>query len=81
MKQGDTILLPTENRLTVIGVQHEKKRGNYIPLSKYKVMGIYWEEVYYPYPHSVKRIELKKGSGNTYIKYMETVTELLTAIN
>ncbi len=81
MKQGDTILLPTENILTVIGVQHEKEKGKHIPLSKYKIMGIYWEEVYYPYPHSVKRIELKKGASKTYIKYAETVENILSALN
>lgn len=81
MKQGEFILLPSNTRLTETGVKHEIGKGNKIPLSKYKVMAIYWEDVYYPYPHSVKRIELKKGAGKTYIKYAETVSEILSVLN
>lgn len=81
MKQGEYILLPSDTRLTETGVIYEKKRGNNIPLRTYKIVNIYWEYCEYPFPHSVQRIELKKRSGKIgYIKYMETVKEILSTL-
>jgi hypothetical protein len=78
MELGQYILLPKNTALTVTGIQHEKKKGRDIQLSKYKVLNIYWEECYYPYPHSHKRIELKKETGKViYVKYLESVQEIL----
>jgi len=51
---GDFILLPKDNSLTAHGVNYEKQKGNNIPLSKYKILDIYWETYFYPIPHSSK---------------------------
>ena len=82
MKNNEMILFPSDTRLTVSVILKEKQMGINIQLSNYIVKDVYWEEVYYPYPHSSQRILLKKKSGNiTYNKYMETVIEILKAIN
>jgi hypothetical protein len=81
MKIGEHILLPKDSSLTETGIKHQKKLGNNIPLSKYKILNMYWEQCQHPYPHSCKRIELKKGTGKTYIKYLETVESILITLN
>jgi hypothetical protein len=82
MKIGEYIELPKNISLTEIGVKHEKQRGNNIPLSKYKILNIYWEQCEYPHPHSCKRIELKKDKSKiTNIKYAETVESILLNLN
>ena len=81
MEKGDTIILPKDNRLTKIGVESKMKAGEFVPLSKYKVLNVFWEEVYYPYPHSTQRIELKKGAGLNHICYMETVKNIMQLVN
>ena len=77
---GQIILLPKDTSLTAFGVTDKISKGIHIPLSKYKVLGIFWEEVFYPYPHSTKRILLKKGAGITYNKYAETVNNILSSL-
>jgi len=81
MLPNEYILYPSDTSLTVVGVKYEQSRGRYIPLSKYKVLNIHWEEVYYPYPHSVKRIEIKKGAGRVYNGYFDNVEAILSALN
>jgi len=77
---GDFILLPKDNSLTAHGVNYEKQKGNNIPLSKYKILDIYWETYFYPIPHSSKRIKLQKSKGICHDKYMESVSEILLAL-
>jgi len=82
MKIGEYIELPKNISLTGIGVKHEKQRGNNIPLSKYKILNIFWEECQYPNPHNSKRIELKKDKSKiTYVKYAETIESILLNLN
>lgn len=77
---GQIILLPKDTSLTAFGVTAKISKGIHIPLSKYKILDIFWEEVFYPYPHSTKRISLKKGTGITYVRYMETINNILAAL-
>lgn len=81
MNAGQYVLLPKDTSLTSIGVLREKRSGKNIQLSKYKIVNIYWEEVFYPYHHYAKRITLKKGAGMTYDKYFESVINILSILN
>ena len=81
MKENTILLLPSDRGLTETGVKNEMIRGNNIPLSKYKIINIFWEQCDYPYPHSTQRIELRKGSGIRHIRYMESVQDILSLLN
>ena len=48
MKKNNAIFMPSDRGITGIGVKHEILKGSNIPLSKYKIIDIYWEEVFYP---------------------------------
>lgn len=82
MNKNEYIFLPADLRLTALGVRSEITKGNNIVVSKYKILDIYWDEVYYPYPHSTKRLKLKKFNGTVvHDKYVHTVQDIISELN